>query len=470
MALWRPKDSKGKRSKVWWYSFEFEGIEYRESTKVRNKALARDVLDARRREVALGFNGLKKRDKPKIFSIAVNEHLAAKNGNVAPSTFEIMKRCAAHLIAFFGKMRLIEITAADIKQYKGDRLSPRISPRYVNMDLELIRAVLRRNALWERVRPDFSFYRLEDEYGFELPEADEPKLLDECKLSIARGLFTIIILALCTGMRKGEIKFLRWNHIFLEGEAFLIVGVSKTKTGRRRRIPLNARAVAALKEWGRQFPDRLPDHYVFPAEKYSKQHDGMPAIYRHDPTSPMGSCRGAWKACCRRAGVNMRFHDLRHTAVSRMLRAKTPLTTVAAIVGWSPSTMYIMAKRYAHILQPEMRQAVAALEGAVLADVPTPTGNSPKSSAVSAQVTSRYDREELYEKVWKVPMQTVAREYGVSDVAMGKTCRKLHVPVPGRGYWAKKAAQKPVPARPPLPALNEHGPNRTEDEPDSAMS
>lgn len=49
-----------------------------------------------------------------------------------------------------------------------------------------------------------------------------------------------------------------------------------------------------------------------------------------------------------------------------------------------------------------------------------------------------WNREELYEKVWSKPVVKVAEEYGVSDVAIAKVCRKLSVPVPGRGYWAKK--------------------------------
>jgi hypothetical protein len=115
--------------------------------------------------------------------------------------------------------------------------------------------------------------------------------------------------------------------------------------------------------------------------------------------------------------------------------------------------MYLMAKRYAHILQPEMRKAVAVLEGKTGADLATAADNSRKLLAISSQRTSRYDREELYEKIWKAPMQSVAKEYGVSDVALGKTCKKLHVPVPGRGYWAKKAAQRPVPPQPLLPTI-----------------
>jgi hypothetical protein len=72
---------------------------------------------------------------------------------------------------------------------------------------------------------------------------------------------------------------------------------------------------------------------------------------------------------------------------------------------------------------------------------------------VSRVLMSRYNREALYEKVWTVTVRELAKEYGVSDVAMGKTCRKLHIPVPGRGYWAKKAANAAVDPRPPLPKV-----------------
>ena len=67
----------------------------------------------------------------------------------------------------------------------------------------------------------------------------------------------------------------------------------------------------------------------------------------------------------------------------------------------------------------------------------------------------KYDREELYQKVWERPMLKVAEEYGVSSVALGKVCRRLSVPVPGRGYWAKLAHDHAVPKKPPLLELKE---------------
>jgi hypothetical protein len=65
----------------------------------------------------------------------------------------------------------------------------------------------------------------------------------------------------------------------------------------------------------------------------------------------------------------------------------------------------------------------------------------------------QYDREELYRKVWERPVLKVAEEYGVSAVALGKTCRKLSVPVPGRGYWAKVAHGHKGAKKLPLPKL-----------------
>jgi hypothetical protein len=51
-----------------------------------------------------------------------------------------------------------------------------------------------------------------------------------------------------------------------------------------------------------------------------------------------------------------------------------------------------------------------------------------------------WNRDELYVEVWEQPMATLAKKYGISDVMLGKVCRRLSIPVPGRGFWAKKSA------------------------------
>lgn len=66
--------------------------------------------------------------------------------------------------------------------------------------------------------------------------------------------------------------------------------------------------------------------------------------------------------------------------------------------------------------------------------------------------TIRLTRRELYDLVWSEPMRTLAARYAVSDVGLAKACRRMKVPVPGRGYWRRKATGHPV-IQERLPAL-----------------
>src|SRR6266478_6465834 len=65
---------------------------------------------------------------------------------------------------------------------------------------------------------------------------------------------------------------------------------------------------------------------------------------------------------------------------------------------------------------------------------------------------SEWGRQELYEKVWQVPLRELAAEYNMSDVGLAKVCRKLGIPLPGLGHWTKIACGHAI-ARPPLPAM-----------------
>jgi len=55
-----------------------------------------------------------------------------------------------------------------------------------------------------------------------------------------------------------------------------------------------------------------------------------------------------------------------------------------------------------------------------------------------------WNRLDLYNEVWNQPLIKLSRKYGISDVRLGKVCRELKIPHPGRGYWAKRKAGKPV--------------------------
>src|SRR5687767_12459151 len=59
-------------------------------------------------------------------------------------------------------------------------------------------------------------------------------------------------------------------------------------------------------------------------------------------------------------------------------------------------------------------------------------------------MSGSFTRSALYELVWAEPMQSLARSFALSDRGLAKICAAANVPVPGRGYWARKQAGKPV--------------------------
>lgn len=201
--------------------------------------------------------------------------------------------------------------------------------------------------------------------------------------SRCRCLYVAVMLALNTGMRYSEIRLLSWRQVNFAAR-ILTVGKSKSPTGTGRAIPLNSRILRVLEMWAARFPGREPAHFVLPREKYGAagQIDrfGFTAgsvVYDTDPTRPIGNWKEAWEMAKKRAGavlidkagdkdskpLHCRFHDLRHTAVTRLLEAGIPYPVVASIVGWSAATAIRMAKRYGHIGNQALRAAADVLGG-----------------------------------------------------------------------------------------------------------
>jgi integrase len=86
-------------------------------------------------------------------------------------------------------------------------------------------------------------------------------------------------------------------------------------------------------------------------------------VFYSDPRTAITSWKVAWTSARTSAGVSCRFHDLRHTTVTRLLERGVSFAVVATIMGWSPGTAVRMAKRYSHIGQSAQREALALLVG-----------------------------------------------------------------------------------------------------------
>jgi integrase len=179
----------------------------------------------------------------------------------------------------------------------------------------------------------------------------------------------------------GVIRTVQWGSVDFENR-YLRWGKDKTASGTGRIVPLNQRAMAALGFWATHFPKREPEHYVFPTERYGAAGDKFCAkAYDIDPTKPIGSIKEAWEAAKLKAArilkgepdstakiapLPCRFHDLRHTAVSRMLNAGVPIAKLAKIVGWGTATMVRMAARYGHFTLDELRGAMDSISSTTL--------------------------------------------------------------------------------------------------------
>lgn len=351
-----------RRGGKWWFKFRFAGRLFREPAKTTTKKLARDAERKRRVQLEEGYHGLKKRHAPQTFKAASAAWLEMKQPTVAPKTHRIDKTHLTHILPVLGQKFISDIEPDDISRYQQHRLREKAAPKTINLEVGTIRAILRRHRLWANVQPDVRMLSVREDVGKALAVADQKRLLDGCADSRSRSLLPAVLLALNTGMRYSELRLLRWEQIDFPRRT-VRVGQSKTDAGTGRVIPLNDKAAKVLKFWADLFPDRKPAHFTFPSERYGAGGDDFePTVFDVDPETPIGSWKESWESVKRRTGVVVRFHDLRHTCVTRMLEGGVPLSVVGSILGWSPATTARMAKRYGHIGQVALRQAVGVLD------------------------------------------------------------------------------------------------------------
>lgn len=158
-----------------------------------------------------------------------------------------------------------------------------------------------------------------------LDKFEKDRLLKVCKLSDSTYLFAIVVLALSTGMRKGEILNLKWNDIDFQRNSIVI---QTTKNGERRMVPLVGLSYELLKNLDSNGKSNL----VFPSNK--------------DLSIPI-DIRSAWDNALRKAEIpNFKFHDLRHTAASYLAMNQASLLEIGALLGHKTIQM---TKRYAHL-------------------------------------------------------------------------------------------------------------------------
>jgi integrase len=191
------------------------------------------------------------------------------------------------------------------------------------------------------------------------------KVLAACRASQAPSLLPLFIFARDTGLRAAEMKVLRrsdlkleWkNEVIVAGE--VIVPRSKTEAGTGRSVPLSQAVCSTLTIWLSRFGGN-GSSYVFPRHEVQMLKGGKQSrIVNADLTKPVQSWQRAWRTALDIAQVHYRWHDLRHTFITRL--AENPAVSEQTIKALAGHVSRQMLERYSHIRMQAKKDAIATL-------------------------------------------------------------------------------------------------------------
>ena len=326
-----------KGSGVWWIRYHDEhGREHRE--KVGPKGLAQRVYQKRKTQIAERrfFPEREIRRREVLLSQAITDRLAR---DTAKASYRDMKRMGAFWSAELGDRPLRSITPGDVQRAAARRREA-VSQQTVAHELSFLRRVYRLAAEDGRCEgnPVRDVKPPRTGRVRELTPDEETALY----ATLPVKWHALLTLALHTGLRQGELFGLKWAHVDLASRT---IRVPKSKAGAPRTVPLNETATTTL----RAIPRRLRVAWVFPNERGTQ------------PVNARNFARRVWHPALTAAAVeDFRWHDLRHTYASRLVRSGTDLRTVASLLGHHSLQMVM---RYSHLAPGHEHEAVRKLNG-----------------------------------------------------------------------------------------------------------
>src|SRR5262249_9899369 len=251
----------------------------------------------------------------------------------------------------FGELPLKKITAQVILDYQKERIQ-NVSGRTVNLEIGLLRRVLRKNKQWSRLADDVRMLPEDPKEARVLSAEEKARLLETARFKPEWQIaYCAAVLALNTTCRSCELRGLRWNAVDWTRMTITIRRSSTKTPAGARPIPLNADALIALMELrdrAEKLGSRQADHFVFPTCEHG----------HFDATRPMKNWRTSWRSLtravsCPNCGTiqqaqpicanekcqtdikdlrsplhGLRFHDLRHQAITELAEKGTPEQTI----------------------------------------------------------------------------------------------------------------------------------------------
>jgi integrase len=329
-----PRKIESKTPGTWYYAFMIHGTRYRDSVpEARTRSQAERAEVAAKEDVYQDRYGLRKSPIFAEFVERVYLPWAQANKRGYQRNDAVYAKC---LMAFFGQYRLAEITPLLIEKYKKERRESRTihgttrKPATVNRELACLSKIFSTafNNGEVQSNPCGKVRRLREnnKRSRYLLEEEEERLM----IALADApeyLASLVVLALQTGMRKGEMLKLEWRDVDFN-RCTIKIRDAKNPTGESdREIPMSNKARDVLASI------RTIDTYVFHITDFKK----------------------SWASALRRASItNFRFHDLRHTAATRWGAAGALPHEISDLLGNS----ILVGKRYTHAIAVRLRRVV----------------------------------------------------------------------------------------------------------------
>ncbi|MBI2551325.1 site-specific integrase [Candidatus Uhrbacteria bacterium] len=251
-----------------------------------------------------------------------------------------------HLVPWFGKKLLSEITPEDIERYKRQKQSDGFANKSLNDHLSTLRTCLSHAVKWKKIDriPDVKRLKTHLKKVEHLSHDELEKLLSVETDSIWH---LMALVASNTGLRLGEMFGLDWKDVDFKRQQIVVQRamvrgvISSPKGNRTRLVPMNRRVLCAL------LPVRKAEGLVF-------QTEGVEHL-------DYSAANNAIKRLCRQAGIrSIWWHLLRHTFASHLIERQVSIVAVQQLLGHSS---IITTQRYAHLTPSTLDDAVAALDG-----------------------------------------------------------------------------------------------------------
>jgi integrase len=330
------------RGKTWWINYFFGGRQRFESSRSTKKRDAQELLDIRKGNARGGQLRLIKPHAPRFDKYARRFLLTVRHRN----TQKRYGSSVRNFSACFGNVKISDITADGIEEFKEERLSQGIRAATINRDLTVLRLMMKQ-AKKERFINESPFREVDS-----LEETEQrrrPHILtfeeeDRLLAAAAPHIRALAVLILETGMRsRREALSLLWSDVDLAHD-LIRVRESKTRAGERT-IPISGRCKTEVLRWRSLLAPEFSS-YVFPS--------------MHDPSKPLKDLRRSWAKTLKDAGLRYFWlYDLRHTLASRLIQAGVSPVFVAQIIGHA--SIRILST-YARAIDEYRRDAIHNLE------------------------------------------------------------------------------------------------------------